>query len=336
MLTKLLSVTPEGLYCPQGQFHIDPWRPVRRAVITHAHSDHARWGCDEYLSSLAGKHVFHARLGENANLTTLEYGEVVEHHGVKVSLHPAGHLLGSAQVRLEYAGEVVVVSGDYKLAPDPTCASFEPVRCHTYVTESTFGLPIYTWEEPAAIFESMNTWWRQNRDAGKVSIVYAYALGKAQRILASVDASIGTLVMHGAVEKLNRAYRASGVALPDTVMVSDDKKRDWAGALVIAPPSAQSTPWVKRFEPYSEGVASGWMAVRGVRRRRGVDRGFILSDHADWPGLNRAIRETGCENVLVTHGSTEIFARHLREQGLQAEVLQTLYSGDADDATEAA
>lgn len=315
-----------------GQFHVDPWKPVPRAVVTHAHSDHATWGCEHYLIARGGLEVFRARLGDGVATTALEYGEAVEHNGVRVSLHPAGHVLGSSQVRVEYRGEVVVVSGDYKLAADPTCTPFEAVRCHRFVTESTFGLPIYRWDDPRQIVEGINGWWRRNRDLGQASVIYAYALGKAQRILAEVDESIGPIVVHGAVERLNRAYRSSGVSLPATRMVGDFPTRQgFAGALVIAPPSAQNTPWVRRFEPCSEAVASGWMAVRGIRRRRVVDRGFVLSDHADWEGLNLAVRATGAERVSVTHGYTETLARWLRSRGLEADVIATRFEGEADD-----
>ena len=337
MMTPLLAMTPDGLYCPPGGFHLDPWRPVPRAVVTHAHADHARWGCGHYLFSAAGEKVFRTRLGQEIDATVLSYGEAVVHNGVRVSLHPAGHVLGSAQIRLELNGEVAVVSGDYKLTPDVTCAPFEPVRCHTFVTESTFGMPIYRWPEPAKLSAEINAWWRGNRDAGKASMLYAYALGKSQRLLAGVDPDIGPIVAHGAVEKLNKAYRESGVRIPDTIMVGDDRKRQsWAGALVIAPPSAQGTPWARRFSPASEAVASGWMTVRGVRRRRAVDRGFVMSDHADWPGLNTAVKETGATNVLVTHGSTHLFARWLTDQGLNAGVLETHFRGETDDPAEVA
>ncbi len=333
MPTTLLTLTNEGLFCPVGQFHIDPWLAVPRAVITHAHSDHAVAGCDHYLVARAGREVLKARLGEGLPIASVEYGQSVDHNGVRVSLHPAGHVLGSSQVRLEYQGEIVVVSGDYKLASDPTCAPFEPVRCHHFITESTFGLPIYHWAEPAHTIAEINAWWRQNRDLGRTSIIYAYALGKAQRILAEVDSSIGPIVVHGAVERMNRAYRETGVSLPPTQHVSESPdETHWAGALVIAPPSAQRSPWVKRFEPCSEAVASGWMAIRGIRRRRVVDRGFVLSDHGDWDGLNQAVRATGATSVQVTHGSSDSFARWLREQGFDAEVIATRFVGETDEA----
>ena len=333
LATSLLQLTSEGLYCPVGGFHIDPWRPVPRAVVTHAHADHATWGSEHYLVARAGQDVFRVRLGDSAAITTLAYGEAIEHNGVRVSLHPAGHVLGSGQVRLEYRGEVVVVSGDYKLDADPTCVPFEAVRCDRFITESTFGLPIYRWANPRRIIEDINDWWSRNRDQGQASVIYAYALGKAQRILAQVDATIGPIVVHGAVERLNRAYRTSGVHLPPTQMVSEwPAKQGFAGALVVAPPSAQNTPWVRRFAPSSEAVASGWMAVRGIRRRRVVDRGFVLSDHADWDGLNRAVLATGAEHVSVTHGYSETFARWLRSRGLDADVVATRFEGEADEA----
>jgi putative mRNA 3-end processing factor len=325
----LIESTPRGLYCAAGDFYIDPWQPVERAVITHAHFDHARPGSAKYLCAAPGLSAMRARLGDEAAIEAVAYGATVEMNGAHVSLHPAGHVLGSAQVRVEAGGEVWVVSGDYKLDPDPTCAPFEPVRCHTFVTESTFGLPIYRWSEPARLFEAINAWWRANAQAGRASVLFGYAFGKAQRILASVDASIGPILVHGAVETLNAAYREAGVGLPGVkVAIELEKKLDVAGALVIAPPSAQSTPWLKRFGDYSDAFASGWMAVRGQRRRLAVDQGFVLSDHADWPGLNRAIDATGATRVLVTHGYALPLVQWLRERGLDAAALDTRFEGE--------
>lgn len=322
----LIDSTPRGLYCAAGDFHIDPWQPVERAVITHAHSDHARPGSARYLCAAPSLFPLRARLGDEASIEGAAYGEPIDLNGVRVSLHPAGHVLGSAQVRVESGGEVWVVSGDYKLEPDPTCAPFEPVRCHTFVTESTFGLPIYRWSEPAKVFDAVNAWWRANAEAGRASVLFAYAFGKAQRILASVDASIGPILVHGAVETLDRAYREAGVALPDAkVAIELEKGYDVAGALVVAPPSAQSTPWLKRFGDYSDAFASGWMAVRGNRRRLAVDQGFVLSDHADWAGLNRAIDATGATRVIVTHGQALPLVQWLRERGLEALGMETRF-----------
>jgi putative mRNA 3-end processing factor len=337
-LPDLVTLTDDGMYCPTGGFHIDPWNPVPRAVVTHAHADHARWGCGSYLAAEPGRVLLRTRLGESADIRTVPYGKAVDHNGVRASFHPAGHVLGSAQVRLEHRGEVWVVTGDYKLAPDPTCQPFEPVRCHTLVTESTFGLPVYRWDPPAELFAAINDWWRANREAGKTSLVFAYALGKAQRVMAGIDASIGPIFTHGAVEKVTRAYRESGVSLPPTtpvaeVAVARGKAKPWAGGLVIGPPSAAGSTWVRRFEPASEAVASGWMRVRGTRRRKAVDRGFALSDHADWPGLLTAVRESGAARVLATHGFAPVLARYLREQGLDAHAIATRY-GDEEEGPE--
>ena len=324
----LLERRAEGLYCAAGDFFVDPWRPVPRAVITHAHADHARTGHGGYLAAAPAEGVLRSRLGD-IRLTTVEYGETVESNGVRVSLHPAGHVLGSAQVRIEHRGEVWVVSGDYKVEPDPTCAPFEPVRCHTFVTESTFGLPIYRWTPSAEVFADVDAWWRANADAGRASVMFCYAFGKAQRVLAGVDPSIGPIVCHGAVEPLNRAYRAAGVALPPTRPVSEVADRaELRRALVLAPPSAGGTTWIRRFPEPSDAFASGWMAVRGARRRRAVDRGFVLSDHADWPGLQAAIGASGADRVFVTHGYVPVMVRWLREQGLDAQSFETEYGGE--------
>jgi len=325
----LVESTQRGLYCAAGDFHIDPWEPVERAVITHAHSDHARPGSAKYLCAAPGLAVLRARLGAAAGIEALPYGEAIAMNGVRVSLHPAGHVLGSAQVRIESRGEVWVVSGDYKLQPDPTCAPFEPLRCETFVTESTFGLPIYRWSEPARVVDAMNAWWRANAEAGRASVLFAYAFGKAQRILASIDAAIGPILVHGAVDALDRAYREAGVALPDTkVAIELEKGCDVSRALVLAPPSARATPWLKRFGDYSDAYASGWMAIRGRRQRLAVDQGFVLSDHADWAGLNRAIEATGASRIFATHGYALPLVQWLRERGLEAAAMETRFEGE--------
>jgi putative mRNA 3-end processing factor len=326
----LLELTDRGLYCAAGDFHVDPWLPVPRAVVTHAHADHARWGSARYLGARAGERVLRTRLGPDAAIQYADYGEAVELNGVRVSLHPAGHILGSAQVRIEHAGEVWCVSGDYKAEPDPTCADFEPVRCDTFVTESTFGLPIYRWPPQSQVFDEMARWWSDNRAAGRASIVYAYALGKAQRVLAGlIDAGIGPIFTHGAVERLNADYRDSGIALPATQYAGDmPRSHDFAGSLIVAPPSAAGSTWLRRFAPFSAAFASGWMQVRGARRRRGVDRGFVLSDHVDWPALLDAIAATGAGRVWVTHGYREPVVRWLAEHGLDARAVASRWEGD--------
>lgn len=334
----LLQPTDVGLYCPAGDFHVDPWRPVDRAVVTHAHADHACYGCRHYLTTRAGQHVLRARVGAEANIQTLEHGETIEINGVRVSLHPAGHILGSAQVRVEHRGEVWVASGDYKTEPDATCAPFEPVRCHTFISECTFGLPIYRWPDQGSVFDDMLAWWRSNQEKGKASVVFAYALGKSQRILAGLAQRgelPGPILTHGAVETMTAAYRAGGVSLPATSHASAAPKELFSRSLIVAPPSAQGTPWLRKFGPISAGFASGWMRIRGTRRRRSVDRGFVLSDHVDWPGLLAAIEATGAERVLLTHGYTEVVAHWLRTRGKDARALVTRYTGERDDAPEA-
>jgi putative mRNA 3-end processing factor len=330
----LVVVQPEGLYCTQGDFYIDPWRPVARAVITHAHGDHARPGHAHYLAAQASARVLKARLGE-ITLQTLSYGDKVVQNDVTVSLHPAGHVLGSAQVRLEHRGEVWVISGDYKLEAEATCAPFEPLRCHTFVSESTFGLPIYRWRPQAEILLDIAAWWRRNAQEQRASVLFCYAFGKAQRILAGLGATdaldIGKLICHGAIEPLNRAYRESGVDLPPTHTVSDVAKADMSSALVLAPPSAGGTPWMRRFGDFSDGFASGWMQLRGARRRRSLDRGFVLSDHADWPGLNAAIAATGASRVIITHGQIAVMVRWLQQQGFDARAFATEFEDDGGD-----
>lgn len=343
MPDDLIITTPRGLYCAAGDFYIDPWRPVERAIITHAHSDHARTGHGHYLANDDGAGVLRARLGE-IDLQTLPYGERIRIGDVDLSFHPAGHVLGASQVRIAHRGEVWVASGDYKVAPDPTCAPFEAVRCDTFITESTFGLPIYRWDEPDVVFGELNRWWAENAAAGRPSVVFCYAFGKAQRLLASIDPSIGPIVCHGAVENLNAVYRESGVALPPTqrVMAETGKDRGAAGdlsrALIVAPPSAAGSPWLRRFNKhgaYRDAFASGWMRLRGARRRRGVDRGFVLSDHADWPGLLQAIGATGASRVIVTHGHTAPLVRWLSEHGYEAGNFETAYTGDEGAEEEA-
>jgi putative mRNA 3-end processing factor len=255
---------------------------------------------------------------------------------VRVSFHPAGHVLGSAQIRLEHAGRTWVVSGDYKTGPDATCAPFEPVRCDVFVTESTFGLPVFRWAPQQEVFDGIDAWWAANAAAGRASIVYAYSFGKAQRVLAGVDATIGPIVVHGAVATMDEAYRQSGVALPPTRNVLEATPEELRRCLVVAPPSAQGSTWTRRFGDFSDAFASGWMLLRGARRRRNVDRGFILSDHADWPGLLQAIAASGAPRVIVTHGYVEPLVRFLAEQGLESGAFKTEYGDDDEEESKPA
>lgn len=315
----LIELTNKGFYCAEGDFYIDPSRKVDYAIVTHAHADHFVSNCKHYLVSSEGRHMFDVRLGARADIRTLPYGETTTINGVKVSLHPAGHILGSAQVRVEYKGEVWVISGDYKLQADRTCAAFEAVKCHTFITEATFALPIYKWEPPDRVFAAMNQWWRQNQQRGKASILHGYSLGKAQRLLAHLDSSIGPIFVHNSVEKLNKAYRRSGIELPETKPQDQLRQHEWSQALIITPPNGMT----RKLGEFSAAFASGWMRSQMMRRRRSMQRGFVLSDHADWEGTLQAIEATGAEHIGVTHGYVDALVRWLREQGYQA----SSYSG---------
>ncbi len=330
-----LTLTEAGLYCPPGRFHIDPWRPVERALITHAHGDHARGGSAAYLATRAGLPLLANRLPPDATIETVEYAERRRIGDVEVSFHPAGHVLGSAQIRISDAGRVWVVTGDYKLAPDPTCAPFEPVRCDVLVTESTFGLPIYRWDPPGETIAGIAAWWEANRAEGQASVLFAYALGKAQRVLVGLAhhyAGVlpGPIFCHGAVERMNAAYRLAGIDLPPTLPVGEaPADTRWHEALVLAPPSAGGSRWMRRFVPFSAAFASGWMAIRGMRRRANYDRGFALSDHADWDGLNTAIEAAAPEETWVTHGYRDELVRWLIDRGRRARAIATHFEGEA-------
>lgn len=325
----LLEFTDHGIYCPQADCYIDPWRHVRKALITHAHSDHARPGHTQYIATKESIPILKYRLGSFNNIQGMSYGETTIINGVKVSFHPAGHIIGSAQIRLEYKGEVWVVSGDYKLEKDGISTPFEPVKCHTFITESTFGLPAFRWQKQQLIFDDINAWWQENTAKGIVSIIAAYSLGKAQRIINNLDTSIGDIYTHGAIENTHDVLRSQGFDILNGKKIDNAIiPKSFAGSLVLAPPSALGSAWTKRFGQYEEAVVSGWMAVRGIRRRRNVERGFVLSDHADWEGLNTAVKETGAQNIFVTHGYSEIFARWLSEQGFNAAIVKTAFTGD--------
>lgn len=327
----LIIPTEHGLYCPPGNFHIDPWRPVDLAVVTHAHADHARAGCKAYLTSTEGTAVLQARLGSSASIEGIPYGEKRIINGVAVSLHPAGHIIGSSQVRVEHKGQISVFSGDYKTEPDRTSTPFEPVRCHTFITECTFGLPIYRWQPQDSLYSDINHWWQKNQAHDRTTMLFAWSLGKAQRVLSGLDPSIGPILVHGAIENMLPAYRAAGVNLPEVIRVNDNNIREVRGrAAVIAPPGAIGSPWMKKFGDASLAFVSGWMLVRGARRWRSLDQGFALSDHADWPGLLSAIEATGAETIGVTHGNIDTMVRYLNETtSLNAYAIPTRYKPES-------
>lgn len=328
-LDDAVTVRPEGLYCPAGDFYIDPWRPVARAVVTHGHGDHARQGMGEYHTSAAGLPILRWRLGDQ-NYRVHEYGEVFTLDAARISLHPAGHVLGSAQVRIETGDRVWVVSGDYKRQRDPTCAPFEPVHCDVFITEATFALPIYRWPDVAAEVAQIVRWRERCAERGEAAVLFCYALGKAQRLLAELRAFGERPVWtHGAIDAGVRVYREAGVAMVETRAVADRHDRDaFAGELVLAPPSAAGSAWMRRFRQVQTGFASGWMRVRGNRRRRNVDRGFVISDHVDWPGLLQTVRDSGARRVLATHGRADALVRVLQEDGWEAQTLATGFEGE--------
>lgn len=333
MAEPVLTFTDRGIYCPAGDFHIDPWRPVPRALITHGHSDHARPGMGAYLATTQALPVIRRRLGP-ITADAIPFGETRQIGGATVSFHPAGHVPGSAQIKVTVAGETWVVSGDYKTEPDGLAEAFEPVPCHTFITECTFGLPIFRWEPQPQVMARIAAWWAANAAEGKTSILGAYSFGKAQRLLTGL-AGKGTILTHGAVEEMTQTLRDQGYPLPETIRVTPEiTAKTHPGALVIAPPSALGSAWANRLGPSEEAFVSGWMAVRGIRRRRALGTGFVLSDHADWQGLNDAIKATGASRVFVTHGYTAPFRHWLETQGYDAGIVETQFTGDEVDVVE--
>ena len=330
----MLEFTENGIFCAIADVYIDPWKPVQNAIITHGHSDHARSGNAHYICHQDTLAILRLRLGSEISVQGLSYNQTIFKNGVKISLHPAGHIIGSSQVRLEYKGEIWVVSGDYKLIPDGLSVPFEPVKCHHFITESTFGLPIYKFPPIQDIYSDINKWWHQNAEEGFNSVIIAYALGKSQSILHHLDQSIGDIFLHGAVANVNNAYNAEGHNFPGTWVTPETDRKTIKGAMIVVPPSALSTPWVNKFSPTRKAVCSGWMQLRGARRRSGVDRGFVLSDHCDWAQLNAAVLATGAENIYVTHGYQTTYAKWLRERfQLNATEIKTNFElaiGDLD------
>lgn len=328
----MLEFREQGVYCPAGDFYIDPWMPVKRAIITHAHSDHAYPGSLAYLCNNGSAEVLKYRLGD-IPLETKGYNEKININNVILSFHPAGHVFGSSQVRLEYKGEVWVVSGDYKLDDDGVCPPFEVVPCHTFITESTFGLPLFRWVPQDTIYRDINQWWQENKELGITSVLMGYTLGKSQRLLKHLDMSVGKVYAHGAVWEINEALRRNGANIPFVERVVSETKRNYAGSLVLAPPSAINSPWLKKFQPYSTAYSSGWMNLKGIKRRRPVDRGFVISDHADWPGLLSVIRETGASRIFVTHGFKSVFSRYLKETGYDSYEADTRWENEEPEET---
>ena len=332
---QLIRFTDKGLYVQRADVYIDPHKRVNRALVTHGHADHARWGNKHYLCTDSAKPVIRHRLGKKLKIESIAYGKVVKINGVKFSFHPAGHITGSAQIRVEYKGEVWVVSGDYKIEDDGLAEKFESVKCDTFVTEATFALPIYKWTPQEEIFEDINDWWRQNKTEGITSLLTGYSLGKAQRLIQGLDPSIGKIFTHKAVEDTNAIFRKQGIKLHDTIKIAAHQtKKMYTGNIVICPPGAVGNAWATKLGEKSVASASGWMAIRNGRKRRSCDRGFVLSDHADWEGLVYAVKETEANRVFVTHGaagSCAIFAKWLCDQGLDAAEVKVEKEKDSDN-----
>lgn len=328
----MLEFRREGRYCPQGRFYIDPWLPVDYAVITHAHADHARKGMTSYLCHPLTAPVLKLRLGAEISIQTLPYDQVLMINGVKISFHPAGHIIGSAQVRMEYKGKIVVVSGDYKLQDDGLTTPFEPVRCHEFVTESTFGLPIYNWRSVNELNGNISDWVLNNSSNGITSILVGYALGKAQRIMKAVE-GIGKIYVHDAVHHINKAFLQSRIILPEYQRIDfTDRPKDLSSSILLVPPALLDSKVLKGIPSAYTAICSGWMQVRGARRWRSADAGFALSDHADWQGLLNAIRATEAEKVYVTHGFKSELTRYLNEIGRQAFEVTTAFGAEEEIA----
>lgn len=324
MKTPLLVFNDKGIYCEAADVYLDPWKPVKKAIISHGHADHSRWGHKQYITHHSNVAIIKHRLGD-ITVTGKEWNETFTINGVKFSLHSAGHIIGSSQIRVEYKGEVWVFTGDYKTEDDGLAVPYEVVKCHAFITECTFGLPAFKWVPQDQVFNDINTWWQQNREDGKTSVLFGYSLGKAQRILKHLDTSIGQIYTHGAVENMTEVIRSIADLPPTHKITRDTKKEEIKGNIVIAPPSAHGSTWIKKMVPYVTASASGWMTFRGARRRRAIDKGFVLSDHCDWQGLLTSIKATGAEKIICTHGYTDIFSRFLAEQGYDARTEQTQY-----------
>lgn len=328
----ILAFRPEGIFCIPGGFYIDPWRPVDLAVITHGHADHARWGMKKYLCHTFTAPILRSRISPDIAVETLNYNQPIYINGVKLSLHPAGHIIGSAQVRLEYKGKVIVISGDYKLQNDGLATPFESVRCHEFITESTFGLPIYHWQSVDQQNEMLRQWVLQNQQKGKTSVFIGYSLGKSQRIMKAME-GIAPIYVHYSITKLNQAYESVGIQLPEwqPIDLREDVKHVDQN-IVILPPALFDSKVIKKIPHISDAICSGWMQIRGARRWRSADAGFAISDHADWNDLLTAIKATEAEKVYVTHGQTAVFAKYLNEIGIQAVELHTEFGNDEENS----
>lgn len=323
----LLIFNDKGIYCEKADVYLDPWKPVDKAIISHGHADHSRWGHKKYITHHTNVPIIKHRLGD-ITVSGVAYGETFTINNVTFSLHPAGHIIGSSQIRVAHKGEVWVFSGDYKLEDDGVAVPYEPVRCHTFITECTFGLPAFKWVDQKQVFDDINSWWAANQAQGQTSVLFGYSLGKAQRLLKHLDPSIGEIFTHGAIENMTQVIRPM-LDFPETKLITRETSKEMLkGNMVLAPPSAHGSSWIRKMVPYVTGSASGWMTFRGARRRRAIDKGFVLSDHCDWESLLTAIKATEATKIIATHGYTDIFSKYLRELGYDARTEQTQYEGE--------
>jgi len=312
----LLRLSKYGIYCPAGDFYIDATGKVERNIVTHAHSDHARPGHISYLSHKSSEPLLRARLGKRIKIESLEYQEQISIHGIKVTLYPSGHIYGAAQVKVEQNGEIWVVTGDYKLEDDGLSVPFEPVKCHHFITECTFGLPVYQWPDQDEVYRKINDWWRENTLQGITSILYGYSLGKSQRIIKNIDHTNGPVYVHKSVGAMNQAIIGDGADLPQTTTLNEQLAPEKIkGNLVIAPPSFTAGPIIRELSPFSVAMASGWIQTGRNMGSGRLNKGFVLSDHADWDGLLTAINATESERVITMHGYTSELTRWLNENG---------------------
>jgi putative mRNA 3-end processing factor len=306
----LITKTPKGLYCEQGDFFIDPSQPVNKALITHAHSDHARSGSKFYLAHHQNEHILKLRLGQNIRFQGVNFNQPILINGVKVSFHPSGHIPGSAQIRIEYKGEIWVVTGDYKLNNDHLSTPFEHVKCHHFVTESTFGLPVFNWQPQEIIFEDINQYWKSCADNQQNLLISAYSLGKSQRIIKHLNREIGPILCHPTIVQTNLALEADGFSFGSWEALNS---RETNNAAIICPPAGITDSLTKKIQSHRSISCSGWMTMRGARNWGNLDRGFVLSDHAVFNELITACEESNAENIYVTHGYTHAFAKYISE-----------------------
>ncbi|MEK9726995.1 MAG: ligase-associated DNA damage response exonuclease [Candidatus Margulisiibacteriota bacterium] len=320
----MLSLNHNGLYCDAGNFYIDPIRNVDCAVITHGHADHARWGMGTYVATPETCDIMRVRLGQDINTISLKYHQAYSFNSIQVTLIPAGHILGSAQVVIDDGSQRAIVTGDFKTDHDPTLDDIYYESCDLLVMETTFALPIYHWPHIASVFESIHSFWNQNQSDGYHTVLYAYSLGKAQRLLAGLDSDLGPIAVHGAVSKMNDIYAKYNRLVTLPPKLTKDTLSNWGQpGLIVAPPGVIGSSWLKKLGRYREGYVSGWMTSKGQARRRNM-RGFVISDHADWNGLNQLVKRAAPTQVWTMHGNTDIYARYLNEQGISATSLSQL------------